>query len=213
VVVALLVGLGAAAKLGVVPLPGSAIIKENFSSPNGHWVERSDGLVQAGFVDGTYQILIRAPQLDFESYRGAADTTWASIRVEADARKADATTPEGAYGVSCVVDQHTGYVFILDPDAGSLAIVRVQNSNRGAIVQQMTDLTAMSPGSGTNRIQGEGIQAIGGATSLTMSVNGKQVLQASDPNGLTGFTGIGLWAATRGGGTDVRFDNAVMHKA
>ena len=213
IVAVVVVGVVVAAKLGIVSLPGRALINEKFPSSNGQWLVRSDPQVQAGFLDGSYQILVRGPHLDFESIRAASDHSWSSVRVEADARKADAATPEGAYGVACVVDARTAYLFLMDPDTGSFAVGKIQNGNGGALIQERTDATAMNGGARSNRIGGDCIKSLNGATSLTMYINGKQVLQASDPNGLSNFTGMGLWAFTNAGGTDVRFDNAVMRKA
>ena len=79
------VGVVVAAKLGIVSLPGRALINEKFPSSNGQWLVRSDPQVQAGFLDGSYQILVRAPNLDFESIRaGVTSANWkpGSDRVE-----------------------------------------------------------------------------------------------------------------------------------
>jgi hypothetical protein len=45
-----------------------------------------------------------------------------------------------------------------------------------------------------------------------MFVNGRQVLETTDPDGFSDFVGILLFAASERGGADFRFDNTVVRR-
>lgn len=202
--------------VGELMKPGGAldktIFREDFSAENGAWDLRDTPDATVQFMDGNYRILVKTAGGEYWSFRGSTDSSWNSLVVEADTRKAAPGTPEGFLGVMCVVDQQNAYSFLIDPDSFRYLILKLEGDEVGDPLASGVDPAVIRQSSATNRVGAECSGKVNGHTDLVLSVNGQHVADVSDPTGLQKFSGMGLFVGSFEGGTDVRFDNVLLRR-
>jgi hypothetical protein len=188
------------------------ILKDDFSDPKSGWGTVKDQVLTAGYVDGTYRMLVKQPNRDRETFQGFSNQTFHGLQVEVDATIAGTA---GAVGVGCLPSQNRldSYDFVIWPDTGRYLIGKVTNGpGSGTLLTHGKDTTTVH--SGKNHILGECVGGAGGQpTVLTMWVNGQQLTQVNDVSGFQTFDGIRLLVLSGNkAGTEAIFDNALMSR-
>jgi len=133
-------------------------------------------------------------------------TPIASVRVEADVRKASGG--EEVFGVECVSSaaRDDAYQFIISESTGRFGIGKVATGS----------VRVLSYGPASNAsLQRVGYKHIvsvcrshAGGVDLELWVDGVELLTFTDPSGFSSYEAIGFYVDSLGTGVDVEFDNA-----
>jgi hypothetical protein len=215
--------LGLASGAVVVPalaVDKSVVFADDFSGSSklGRWSDQADASGSMGYRDGVYRISVSRPgQLGSFTELGA---THGSIRVEVDASM---TSGSGGLSILCTSDirsitEEGGsgpagdyYDFFLAFSADGYAILRSDDLATPLAVSQDTQGVLRD---GVNRVEVEcGGAAASDPARLTLTINGKQVLEYLDHTGVASFDGIGLTVYSEQGGAEAAFDNIKVSTA
>lgn len=201
---------GAVPGSGPAPAPtaSNVLFQDDFSSTSSGWdtVNQEDGITD--YQDGAYRILVNKTQFDFWSNPGLTDLP-ADVRVEVDATKT-AGPDANDIGVICRSSQtDSGYNFyylVIGSD-GYASISKIENNDQTVLAEQASEaIPAIKTGNATNHIRADCV-----GSTLTLYVNGEQVLTTTDSTHTGGD--VGLIAGTFDEvGTDVLFDNFIVTK-
>jgi hypothetical protein len=182
------------------PDSGTLLFKDDFSSPSSGWdhTKYEEGIMD--YDQGTYRMLVNAPDLNFWStpHKDYTDT-----RAEVDTGKMGGPD-ENRIGLICRSDGKNYYFFIVTSD-GYYGLGLFNNGQAKLLGQdqlQMSD--AIHKGMAVNHLRADCKGA-----DLTLFVNGFQVAKASDATLKHGD--VGLLAGTfKQTGADIIFDNFVV---
>jgi hypothetical protein len=185
------------------PQSGDVLLVDDFSNPESGFTRQADADAIMDYVDGQYQIQLFTPNIN----------VWASIEqkitdsvIEVNAHTA-AGSDNNLYGVICRREDDSNFYFFAISADGYYAIGKLKESEivlLGTGVFEKSDIIKM--GQEQNHIRAE----CNGQT-LTLIVNGTQLLQTNDADFTEG--GIGLIAGTFGDPeTEVRFDDLLVLK-
>jgi hypothetical protein len=197
---------------GSLPGGGSqstdVLFKDDFSDTSSGWdsVNDADGITD--YADGVYRIQVNKTQFDFWANPGLT-TLPGDVRVEVDATKSDGPD-QNDIGVICRYNKtdtnFTFYYFYISSD-GYAGIGKIINNEQSYLTDELAEPhAAIKTGNAQNRITAECV-----GTSLTLKVNGQQILTTTDDSITSGD--VGLIAGTFDtAGTDVFFDNFQVTK-
>ena len=179
--------------------PVVVLYQDDFSDPDSGWehYREADGILD--YEDGGYRMLIQNPSNLFWVQQGS---DWQDVSVEVDATKVGGPDAN-RFGLMCRLSNTTyeyyGFLISSDGSYGIGRIVRGQVELIGSDAWQHSE--AIEQGQATNRIR---VTSVG--NTLTLYVNGQQLLQVQDDTLASGD--IGLVAGTVGEpGTDILFNN------
>ena len=216
----ILVGLASAAV--VVPalaVDRSVVFADDFSGSSklGRWTEDADPSGSMGYRDGVYRISVtQAGQLGSFTELGG---THGSIRIEVDAAM---TSGSGGLSILCtsdiesITENRPGaggdyYDFFLAFSADGYAILRSDNLQSPLAVSQDAQGVLRD---GVNRV---GVECVGAAANdparLSLTINGKPVLEYLDHTGVASFDGVGLTVYSEDGAAEAAFDNIKVSRA
>lgn len=178
--------------------------QDDFSSSGSGWTEDTieQGLVE--YADGSYRILVTEEYYSIWSYMEHGDQTDVSVEVDATKIGGDDINEFGVmcrYGIT-----ETFYAGLVTSDGyygimSSTILGDLELLGTGEF--QVSDV--ISTGAATNHIR---LDCVG--NQLSLYANGELLMQVTDDTHTTGY--VGLYAGTyEVGGTDVLFDNFVVH--
>jgi hypothetical protein len=193
------------------PADPNLLFKDDFSSTSSGWDVVDGDTGSTSYQNEQYRIYVTQTQYDVWANPGLT-TLPADVRVEVDASKASGPDVND-FGVICryteVGDQsnpsYNFYYFMISSD-GYAAIGKVKDSQQDFITDLFSEPVPAIKLGETNRIRGDCV-----GNTLTMYVNGEQILSIEDSD-LTGGD-VGLLAGTFDeAGTEILFDNFLVTK-
>lgn len=178
--------------------------QDDFSSSSSGWTEDTieQGLVE--YANGSYRILVTEEYYSIWSYMEHGDQTDVSVEVDATKIGGDDINEFGVmcrYGIT-----ETFYAGLVTSDGyygimSSTILGDLELLGTGEF--QVSDV--ISTGAATNHIR---LDCVG--NQLSLYANGELLMQVTDDTHTSGY--VGLYAGTyEVGGTDVLFDNFVVH--
>ena len=183
----------------------NVLYKDDFSNETTGWPRARTDEGITDYENGIYRIFVN---LENQDYLGTPGLFLQSdVRVEVDATKVSGSD-DNDFGVLCrYQDNNNFYQFFVSSD-GYVGILKVVDGfNQNISGGQLIDHPAVNIGNAMNRI---GADCLG--DTLTMYVNGQQVLTAQDTTFMTGGD-VGIFAGTYDEpGTDIHFDNFIVKK-
>ncbi len=203
-VLALILLSGCGSVVTVIP-GGDIYLQDDFSNPAGGWdrVSGTDGVTD--YADGAYRMFSALPNYYLWANPGRQFAN--DLRIEVDAIKT--TGPDDSvFGLICRYRNAENYYALVISGEGLAGVVKVQ-SGRGLELISGESLQAdahILKGLATNRLRADCI-----GDSLTLYVNGSQVISAADSSHSGGDTGLFLGAFDMPG-ADVYFDNFIVRK-
>jgi hypothetical protein len=184
------------------PLPSTILYQADLSDPNSGWTVKSISVGSAGYGNGGYFIKIITPKQ--EIYSNTSKVSQEDVRIEVDASKL-AGPERNDTGVDCRNEDNNNFYYGVIGNDGNVKIAAWINGHEKTIVKKPTT-GVVNSGSATNHIR---FDCIG--NTLTLYVNGQQVLAATDSS-LSGGD-LGLFARTyETSGLDILFKNLVVYK-
>jgi len=186
-------------------LLGKVLYEDDFSNEKSGWqvVKTDQGVL--GYEDGAYRMFLNVPS--FTSFVGA-QKAFNDVEIEVDVTKT-AGPDESVYGVLCrQVDEGNFYLFVIS-SAGYYGIGKVfEGKGVTFLGSEKADMLiasdAIKKGNETNHLKVECMQ-----NTLSMAVNGKQLLSVQDTDIESGDVGFIVKTFDKPG-IDVKFDNLVV---
>lgn len=178
------------------------LFEDDFSDTSSGWdrVETDTGTTD--YSDGSYRILVS--QTQFDAWANPAQSFDGDVIVEVDATK-NGGPDDNDFGVICHYQNVDNFYYFHITSDGYALIGKVTGGQQARISGDDYEATgAVRQGAASNHIRGECV-----GDSLTLIVNGEEVLSATD----TDHTGgdVGLMAGTFDtAGADILFDNFVV---
>jgi hypothetical protein len=174
----------------------------------------NDEVATVDCPEGELRILVSQPDrspIHFAPFR--FDPSESGLAVEADVRLASG---KGAYGVGCAVSEAgepgRGYLFLMlhgDPNAEGMAtITRLDwTEAEGQTLQGVRFKRKAVLGQKPHHVRGQCVNAADGAAQLSMSIDGRVVVEARDRKALGPLTAAILVVIAAAPDSDVRFDD------
>jgi hypothetical protein len=190
--------------------PPNTLLADDFSQ-TGVWLVQNNRSFSMDYAGGRYRILMKEPNIrssgralreEVDSMSAEVDATFRSGRVAAD-----------YYGLTCLTSSRGSYFFGISPD-GYYTVAFDPGGDREISVKRLVEDRArrrFSPDHAANRIRATCIRE-GVRTVLRLDVNGARVAETTHRDSLGRFIGVELFAFSRNGGTDVRFDDLVVRR-
>jgi hypothetical protein len=92
--------------------PASILLMDDFSDPNSGWKAVSDSTVEMGYVDGTYRILVKVPDL----YWTTQSRIYSEVSIDVDTSQT-AGSNQNVFGIICrMFDNNNLYIFSITSD-------------------------------------------------------------------------------------------------
>jgi LysM repeat protein len=185
----------------IIPETGEIIFQEDFSLP-GDWLTAVEVNFRMEYAEGGYRILNHTA---FSTVTSVRALDFADIYLETNAARVGGPQT-GFYGVVCRwQDTQNFYAMVIGSD-GFYSIARVLNGQLTHLAEGRSTNGPILLDSANNRISGSCL-----GNTLTLFVNGEQLLQAQDNTFASGS--VGLMVGTRtAAGTHVHFDNFALRR-
>ena len=186
--------------------PGENVLyQDDFSNETTGWPRARTDEGITDYENGIYRIFVNLENQDYPRTPGL--NLQSDLRVEVDATKV-AGSDDNDFGVMCrYQDNNNFYQFFVSSDGYVGILKMVDGASQNISADQLIDHPAVNIGNAMNRI---GADCLG--DTLTMYVNGQQVLTARDTTFMTGGD-VGIFAGTYDEpGTDIHFDNFIVIK-
>ena len=195
-----------------IPENGSGqLLADDFSSRSSSvWQPNHARGTAAAVSSGAYRLSVTGRDQVAGSTALFSETT-DRVAVAADMKLLQSSRGPEFAAVGCVAGSGRGggYNFVVGPDRSYYAIMKVSASGVH-VLQEGQRADVVRGVRHVNDVRGECLSAgPGKATILSLSVNGKPVVEVRDRRGLGNFIGTGLIVYSHAGGTTVEFDNVV----
>jgi len=178
------------------------LFTDDFSDTSSGWDQAENDTTSADYYDGSYRIVVN--QTRYEAWANPGQYFDGDVIVEVDATN-NGGTDDNDFGVICHYEDVGNFYYFHITSDGYAIIGKVTDGEQSGLSSENYETTdAVRQGDATNHIRGECV-----GNSLTLIVNGEQVLTATD----TDHTGgdVGLMAGTFDtAGADILFDNFVV---
>jgi hypothetical protein len=180
------------------------LFQDDFSDTSSGWDQVDTDAGTTDYYDGSYRILVN--QTQYDAWANPGKSFDGDVIVEVDATK-NGGPDDNDFGVICHYQNVDNFYYFQITSDGYALIGKVTGGEQSMISGDDYATTgAVHQGNATNHIRGECV-----GDSLTLIVNGEQVLTATDTD-LTGGD-VGLMAGTFDtAGADILFDNFVVSK-
>lgn len=184
--------------------PSNVILKDDFSNPNSGW---DQGQFPSGdsiaYASGGYRISVVPKRLTRGSHPKLANVS--DSRVEVDATKVSGPD-DNLFGVVCRYRDDNNYYF-LGIDSNGLAVIdKIKDGKIAVEVVAGGAQPAIHQGNATNHLRADCV-----GNTLTLSVNGQQLLTLPDADFASGRVWLQVVTFDKGGVT-VAFDNFAATK-
>jgi hypothetical protein len=183
----------------------NVLYKDDFSNETTGWPRARTDEGITDYENGIYRIFLNLENQDFLGTPGLA--LQSDVRVEVDATKV-AGSDDNDFGVMCRYQNNNNfYQFFVSSDGYVGILKMVDGASQNISGGQLIDHPAVNIGNAMNRIRADCL-----GDTLTLYVNGQQVLTAQDTTFMTGGD-VGIFAGTYDEpGTDIHFDNFIVKK-
>ncbi len=203
----LVLGLAILACGGTTPTTPSdpnILFQDDFSNTGSGWDQiQEEGAGMTDYESDYYRIQVLTANTDVWANPGLSFT---DTRIEVDATKAGGPD-DNDFGVICRYESEANFYFFMISSDGYAGIGKVQDGEQILIGSEVLETSdAINLGAATNHITADCV-----GSTLTLTINGKQVTSVTD----TSFTSgdVGLLAGTYSEvGTDIHFDNFIVRK-
>ena len=183
--------------------PGNILFQDNFSDTSSGWDKMKDEDGMTDYYNDSYRIQVNRDNLFLFANPGQTNLP-NDVSIDVDATK-QGGSDDNSFGILCrYQDVNNFYRFIVTSDgyAGILLIRDGSGTNLNG--ENLTPISTALVGNATNKIR---VNCVG--TTLSLFVNGEQVLTAQDSTFSNGD--VGVFAGTFDiVGTDILFDNFVV---
>lgn len=199
-------GAGPASQPEVVQQPDNVLFSDDFSNPSTGWgkVWDSNGTL-ADYDNGRYHIVVN--YLENFTWGTTGRTYQNDVRIAVDASALVGSPANAPFGIMCRYtaqgNSNNFYMLTISSDGYAL-IVKIEDNTLWTLAQTSGPAAAIQTGSANNRLQADCI-----GSTLTLSVNGTQVLSVNDATFPGGDVGL-IAGAIDAIGTNVLFDNFVV---
>ena len=184
---------------------GTILYQNSLADPKGGWVAHQTTNSTMDYASGGYHINVTSP--DILAFVTAGQSFQSDVTVEVDATKT--AGPDDNYlGVICrYQDTDNFYFFVISSDG--YAGIAMYKANQMSILSGTAFIAspAINQGAATNHLRAD-CQG----KSLTLSVNGKQVVSTTDSTFTTGGDSGVLARANSVAGVDILFKNFMVSK-
>ena len=183
--------------------PGEVLTQQDFADPTGGWPIDMTETASVGYANGGYRIGLLAGQQFAWVATGPGLT---NVQIEADVTKL--AGPDGdRSGLICrMVDDGSYYEAVIGSD-GRYAIRQRQAGQAIALHAPVNPSPAIRPAGQMNRLR---FDCVG--STLSLSVNGQQLIEVQDADYGAGRVGIRAGSSSEQPGTEILFDNFVVYK-
>lgn len=186
------------------PTPDSGILfEDDFSDTSSGWdrIDDEDGITD--YYDGGYRILVNQDNRFFFANPGLTDLP-NDVRIEVEATKLGGSD-DNNFGIICRYQDTSNFYRIIVSSDGFAGIILVQDGTSTNLTGEgLVPFDSALAGNATNEIR---VNCIG--STLTLFVNGEQVLTTQDSTFSNGD--VGLFAGAFDiVGTDILFDNFIV---
>jgi hypothetical protein len=178
-------------------LASSLLYNDDFSEMRG-WFVADSGRYFLDYVDGAYRIYVKNASNPVWSVRSV---TYDDVRLEVDAVQQAGPT-DGYFGLVCRLVDSDNYYMLVASFNGDLAIARVQD-------KKLIYLNYTSQTPPRLRLLGNRLRADCVDRTLSLYLDGVKVIEATDDQFGSGYTGLAAGDRTISG-TDILFDNFVV---
>jgi hypothetical protein len=176
---------------------------DDFSDTGSGWPSRDDQEVRAGYANGEYQILVKAPD---GNLLATPDLVLpADYVVEVDARRVSANpaTIVLAFGLRLTETSYEVYQFGIDPSTRQYFLEKRDVSGQWTLLINWTTSSAIRQGTQSNHLQ-----AIRQGTSISLHINGTKVRTLQDASFTSAGRDAGVRVYSQGDApVEARFDN------
>jgi hypothetical protein len=190
--------------------PGT-IFADDFSQ-RGVWLVEENRSSISDYAGEEYRIYAKEADVLWASFRGLpAATPSMSVEVETTLRVGRVKTD--FYGLACLGSSQGAYLFGISPD-GYYTVAFDPGGDEELEFDRLTEKFGdrrFGRDHEANRLRVDCIDEHGRAV-LRLYVDGVKVAETTHPSGLGDFIGVGLFAYSANGGTDVRFDDLVARE-
>jgi len=178
------------------------LFQDDFSDTSSGWDQVDTDTGTTDYADGSYRILVN--QTQYDAWANPGQSFDGDVIVEVDATK-NGGPDQNDFGVICHYQDVDNYYYFQITSDGNALIGKVTGGEQSMISgSDYEAASAVRQGAATNHIRGECV-----GNSLTLFVNGEQVLSATDADHTGGD--VGLMAGTFDtAGADILFDNFVV---
>ena len=182
---------------------GRVYFQDDFSNETTGWpqIRTEEGITD--YENGVYRILVN---LENQDYFGIPELpALNNVRVEVDVTKV-AGSDNNDFGILCRYQDNSNYYQFLVSSDGYVGILKVvEEAFQNLAADTLLENSAVNMGNAHNHIRADCI-----GDSLTLYVNGQQVLTAQDST-FPGSGKVGVFAGTYDvPGADIYFDNFIV---
>lgn len=181
----------------------NVLFQDDFSDTSSGWDRTTSSTGTTDYQDGGYHIFVDP---EYSSVWANPGRSFSDVRVEVEGHKIGGVD-DNEYGVICrYQDVDNFYAASISSD-GYFAIIKLTGGDFGYLgAEAMQPSDVINLGSSSNTIR---FDCVG--STLTLYVNGTQLISASDSAFTSGD--VGLYAGTFGTpGIDILFDNFVVYR-
>jgi hypothetical protein len=180
------------------------LFQDNFSNTSSGWDKVDGSDVTTDYANGQYNILVNKTQYD--AWANPGQSFAGDVVVEVDATK-NAGPDQNDFGVICrYTDVNNFYYFQITSD-GQAVIGKVSNGTQSKISgSDYQSSSVINQGQATNHIRGDCV-----GDTLTLYVNGQQIMSATDSDHTSGDAGL-MAGTFDTPGADILFDNFVVRE-
>jgi hypothetical protein len=188
------------------PKSGDILFIDDFSNPKSGFQHQSDADAISDYADSQYQIEVFTPQLNVWSINGPKFT---DARIEVNAHTS-AGSENNLYGLICRYRDDKSFYFLVISADGYYAIGKVkENANQvGELILLSSKVYESSDKIATGQAVNH-LVATCAAQTLTLTVNGTQLSQVTDPDFTDGQVGV-IAGTFDDPDTTLRFDDLVV---
>jgi hypothetical protein len=192
---------------GAKTADGKAIyMQDDFSNVDSGWARQTDSDGVLDYSGGAYRILVTTPNLSMWSAVEHGDQTDISIEVDATKVAGDDVNEFGLvcrYGIT-----DTFYVGVVSSDGYYAIMEKTLIGDEFELLgaEEFLPSDAVVLGDATNHLR---MDCVG--TQISLYVNGQLVHQVTDDSLTEGYSGV-FATSYDVGGTDILFDNFVVHQ-
>jgi hypothetical protein len=185
------------------PFPGGStdsnvLFQDDFSSTSSGWDQVSGPGSVTDYNNGVYRLYVNEANTDIWANPGLSFT---DVRIEVDAAKIGGPD-DNDFGVICRAEDVNHFYFFIISSDGYYGIGKISGEDQELIgMERMETSDLIRQGAAANTIRADCV-----GETLTLYVNGEQLIQVTDSQFTSGDVGL-IAGSFSEPGTDIHFDN------